>query len=175
VRVLKDKKDKFFILGIDPGTLITGYGLICAERGAYQPIDYGCIKPPSSKKLTERYQIIYQGVTHLIEKYHPSAIAVETQYIQKNPQSGLKLGMARGVVLLAATLCQVAVYEYAPSQAKKSVVGTGRATKQQVQAMVQKLLFLAALPEPEDAADALALAICHAHAYQKEQHLQCQI
>lgn len=150
------------ILGIDPGTRVTGYGLVRVdERRRFSVIDYGCIRPPATKPLSERYRIIYQALEELIEKYDPQAVAVETQYIHKNPQSGIKLGMARGVVILAASLRKIPIFEYAPSRAKRAVVGTGRASKQQVRGMVQRLLSLSKPPEPEDAADALALAICH--------------
>ncbi|HEY4832454.1 MAG TPA: crossover junction endodeoxyribonuclease RuvC [Waddliaceae bacterium] len=154
------------ILGIDPGTHLTGYGVILIdEKRQFSAIDYGCIRPPSSKPLTERYRIIFRAIETLLERYTPEAVAVETQYIHKNPQSGIKLGMARGVAVLAAALREIPVFEYAPSRAKRAVVGNGNASKAQVQAMVQMLLSLPVLPQPEDAADALALAICHGQAF----------
>ncbi|MCC5832410.1 MAG: crossover junction endodeoxyribonuclease RuvC [Chlamydiales bacterium] len=150
------------ILGIDPGTCVTGYGLVSVdERRRFTVIDYGCIRPPADKPLTVRYRIIYQALDELIAKHRPDAVAVETQYIHKNPQSGIKLGMARGVVLLAASLREIPIFEYAPSRAKRAVVGNGSASKEQVRGMVQRLLSLTRPPEPEDAADALSLAICH--------------
>lgn len=160
------------ILGIDPGTHITGYGIISVEgKREISVIDYGCIRPSSSLPLTKRYCIIFESIKTLLEEYAPEAIAVETQYIHKNPQSGIKLGMARGVVILAAALREIPVFEYAPCRAKQAVVGSGRASKIQVQAMVQRLLRLSKLPEPEDAADALALAICHAQAWKEGREL----
>jgi crossover junction endodeoxyribonuclease RuvC len=154
------------ILGIDPGTLLTGYGVVCVDdRRQFSVIDYGCIRPPASQSLTSRYRIIFQAIETLLDTYAPEAVAVETQYIHKNPQSGIKLGMARGVVLLAAALREIPIFEYAPSRAKKAVVGNGKASKLQVQAMVQMLLSLPSLPQPEDAADALALAICHGQSF----------
>jgi crossover junction endodeoxyribonuclease RuvC len=150
------------ILGIDPGTLISGYGLIKVDNQAYIPIDYGCIRPPSHLKLSERYLIIFDSVEELIVQYQPEALVVETQYVYKNVQSALKLGMARGVVMIAAKKNKIPVFEYAPTKAKLAVVGYGRASKFQVQGMVQKLLNLSQPPHPQDAADALALAICHA-------------
>lgn len=157
---------KQIILGIDPGTQITGYGVVSVdEKRCFEVIDYGCIRPPASHTLTSRYLIIFRALETLLDRYAPKAVAVETQYIHKNPQSGLKLGMARGVALLAASLREIPVFEYAPTRAKRAVVGTGRASKFQVQAMVQRLLSLPSLPEPEDAADALALAICHGQAF----------
>lgn len=151
------------ILGIDPGTCITGYGVISID-GTLQLVDYGCIKPPPKEKLTERYRILFEAVTALLHEHQPMAMAIETQYVQKNPQSSLKLGMARGVLTLAATLQEIPVFEYSPSRAKKAVVGNGKASKGQVQGMISNLLRLNAAHIPEDAADALALAICHAHA-----------
>lgn len=159
-------KKKRKILGIDPGTLLTGYGVVeVDERRQFKAIDYGCIRPPARLPLTERYKIIFKGIEELVQVYSPEAIAVETQYIHKNPQSGLKLGMARGVAVLAAALHEIPIFEYAPAKAKRAVVGNGKASKIQVQTMVQKLLSLPSLPTPEDAADALALAICHGQAF----------
>lgn len=157
-----NKSIKKIILGIDPGTRVTGYGVIAInEKREFSAIDYGCIRPPASKPLTVRYRIIFEGIETLLDAYSPEAVSVETQFIQKNPQSGIKLGMARGVAVLAASLREIPIFEYSPSRAKQAVVGSGRASKVQVQAMVKRLLSLSVLPEPEDAADALALAICH--------------
>ncbi len=157
---MRDKKQT--ILGIDPGTAITGYGLISIdERRAFRAVDYGSIRPPVSYALSERYRIIFESVDKLLSQHKPDAMAVETQYIQKNPQSAMKLGMARGVIVLAATLQGIPTFEYAPSTAQKAVVGRGNASKAQVLGMVQRLLALASPPSPQDAADALALAICH--------------
>jgi crossover junction endodeoxyribonuclease RuvC len=148
------------ILGIDPGTLITGYGVI---RSASEALDFGCIRPPAKLPLEQRYKIIFDGVEALIEKHKPDAIAVESQFVLRNAQSSIKLGMAKGMVFLAAARAQIPVFEYAPKKAKLAVVGKGQASKFQVQKMIQNLLRLPTLPEPEDAADALALAICCAH------------
>jgi crossover junction endodeoxyribonuclease RuvC len=151
------------ILGVDPGTRMTGYGIIRVKGHHYLPIDYGCIRPPAHYKLSDRYLVICEGVEQLIDQHQPDVLVVETQYVSRNIQSAMKLGMARGVVMLAAKKRGIPVYEYAPTQAKLAVVGTGRASKYQVQGMVQRLLNLSSPPTPEDAADALALAICHAH------------
>lgn len=154
---------RFVVMGIDPGC-VTGYGIITIEPGRrFKAIDYGCIRPPAKEEMPKRHRIIFESIAELIEMYHPDALAVETQYIYKNPQTGIKLGMARGVAVLAASLREIPIFEYAPSKAKKAVVGKGGASKAQVQWMVQKLLGLATLPEPQDASDALALAICHGH------------
>lgn len=151
------------VLGVDPGTALTGYGLVKQEGPRLSALDYGCIRPPRSWVLSKRYHVIYKGIKSLLEKFRPDAVAVETQYVHRNVQSALKLGMARGLVLVLATEFDIPVFEYAPSKAKLAVVGTGRASKVQVQAMVQTLLGLSTLPTPEDAADALSLAICHLH------------
>jgi crossover junction endodeoxyribonuclease RuvC len=150
------------IIGIDPGTQVTGYGIIRVDGMCYHAIDYGCIRPPPSLKITDRYLIIFNGVEELLARYKPKALIVETQFVQKNVQSAIKLGMARGIVIVAAKRNGIAVFEYPPATAKRAVVGHGQASKYQVQGMVKLLLNLKEAPTPEDAADALALAICHA-------------
>jgi len=156
------EKKPLIILGIDPGTQITGYGVIKAGS-SFEALDFGCIRPPAKLPLSQRYLIIFQGIDHLIEKYKPDAIAVVTQFVYKNVQSAMKLGMARGMVILAGARKNIPLFEYAPKKAKLAVVGHGSASKHQVQKMVQALLRLPSPPTPEDAADALALAICHAN------------
>lgn len=151
------------ILGIDPGTTVTGYGLLKCDKQSIEAIDYGCIRPPQKEHLHQRYLIIYESIEHLIEKYQPDALSIETQFIQKNIQGAIKLGMARGVSIVAAAKKSIPIFEYAPAKAKKSLVGNGRASKQQVQYMVQKLLRITQKDIPEDAADALCLAYCHYH------------
>jgi crossover junction endodeoxyribonuclease RuvC len=150
------------ILGIDPGTRVTGYGVICINGSSHQILDFGCIHPPSSLPHPERYLFIFNGIECLLDKFLPTAVAVETQFMYKNAQSAMKLGMARGTVLLAAARRKIPIFEYAPKKAKLAVVGNGSASKEQVQKMIQLLLQLPQPPEPQDAADALALAICHA-------------
>jgi crossover junction endodeoxyribonuclease RuvC len=157
-----DKPKSGLILGIDPGTRITGYGVINHSHHPV-PVDFGCIRPPHHLPTHERYLIIFNALDHLMEKYQPDAVAIETQFVYKNVQSAMKLGMARAMGLLAAARRQIPIFEYAPTKAKLAVVGNGGASKMQVQKMIQLLLRLPTLPEPEDAADALALAICHAH------------
>jgi len=151
------------ILGIDPGTRITGYGLIKVQNPGFVAVDYGCIKPNASMKLTDRYLFIYNGLEELLEKYSPDALVVETQFVKLNPQSAIKLGMARGIIIVAAKKRGIPVFEYAPTKAKLAVTGNGKSSKFEVQRMVQLLLNLKALPTPEDAADALSIAICHAN------------
>lgn len=151
------------IIGIDPGTILTGFGIIEVTPTGLILLDYGCIKPPPKLKLSERYKIIHESVKALLKKYNPNTMAVELQFVKLNPSSSFKLGMARGVIVLAATLSNIEVFEYSPKSAKLAVTGNGSASKYQVQKMIQQQFCLKAPPTPEDAADALALAICHAH------------
>ena len=146
--------------------MVTGYGIIRHQGKVLEALDYGCIRPPAKLKLADRYLIIFNSLGFLLDRYPDNdiVVVVETQYVKKNIQSAIKLGMARGVVIISAKMRNIPVYEYSPSQAKLAAVGRGNASKYQVQAMVQMLLNLSKIPEPEDAADALALAICHSHA-----------
>ncbi|MBN1915301.1 MAG: crossover junction endodeoxyribonuclease RuvC [Parachlamydiales bacterium] len=155
------------ILGIDPGTRITGYGIL--RMPTMDPIDFGIIRPTPQLPLAQRYLIIYESVISLIRQHSPVAISIETQFVKKNAQSAMKLGMARGMIILAAAQNNIPLFEYAPKKAKLAVVGIGSASKRQVQKMVQMLLHLPTPPSPEDAADALALAICHAHTMQRKE------
>jgi len=150
------------ILGIDPGSRITGFGLISSVGG--QKIQYiasGCIRTGKGE-LPERLQTIYEGVTQLIEEYCPQEFAIEQVFMGRNADSALKLGQARGVAILAAQLQSLPVHEYAPRTIKQAVAGTGAADKTQIQYMVQRVLSLPGLPQA-DAADALAIALCHAN------------
>lgn len=156
-------KKQHIILGVDPGTNVTGYGLISAQGRTWKPLDFGAIRPPQSVKGYRRYLAIFEAIDHLIETFKPDAVAVETQFVYKNVQSALKLNMARTAVVIAAARKKVDVFEYAPRKAKIAVVGHGGASKHQMQQMVQFLLKLPVPPHPYDAADALALAICHAY------------
>lgn len=158
-----DKKECKIIFGIDPGTRVTGYGIIRVTPFGIEPVDFGAIRPPPDLPLSERHRILFESLESLVAHFQPDALAVETQFVYKNVQSALKLGMVRGVALLAAARRGLPIYEYAPRKAKLAVVGTGAASKEQVQKMVQLLLRLPHPPEPEDAADALALAICHSN------------
>lgn len=163
------------VLGIDPGTRITGYGIVSCSGARMEAIDYGCIRPPANNTLSQRYLIIYTSICRLLDTFVPDAVAVESQYMRENFQSALKLGTARGMAILAAAQRNIPLYEYTPNKAKQAVVGNGRASKGQVQAMVQKLLLLSKVPQPEDAADALALAICHLHNARRPQALAKQL
>lgn len=164
---MEKKEKEYTILGIDPGTSITGYGVLRTDLYQFAALDFGCIRPPAKLPLPEKYLIIHEGIDHLLDCYPIDAIAIESQFVCKNVQSVLKLGMAKGAAMLAGTKRKIPIFEYAPRQAKLAVAGNGGADKHRVQLMIQMLLHLKELPEPEDAADALALAICHSHTIKK--------
>lgn len=148
-------------MGVDPGTRVTGYGVVDAADGQFHPVQFGAIKPQSSLPLSARYALIFDSLRELISSHSPAVLAVESSFYMKNVSSAMKLSQVRGVVLLAAVKEGLDVYEYAPRRVKQSICGRGGATKQQVQKMVQTLLSLECPPTPEDASDALAVAICH--------------
>lgn len=149
------------ILGIDPGLAIVGYSLIEKKSNKYRVCDYGVIKTSAGETNSQRLLNIYQELTDLINTYQPEEMAVEELFFNKNAKTAIEVGQARGVILLAGAQAGIKVAEYTPLQVKQSVVGYGRATKDQVQQMVKALLNLSSLPKPDDAADALAVAICH--------------
>lgn len=149
------------ILGIDPGSRITGFGVIKRNGQKIEYLASGCIRTGEGE-LAERLKIIFSGVSELIGQYQPNEFAIEQVFMGKNADSALKLGQARGCAIVAASLQNLPVAEYAPRSIKQAVVGKGSATKEQVQHMVQYLLKLPGTPQA-DAADALAIAICHAH------------
>jgi crossover junction endodeoxyribonuclease RuvC len=151
------------ILGIDCGCDSTGYGIIETDGRTHRMLIHGAIRTSSKQAFPERLKIIGGALTDILRQWAPLDVAVEEVFFAANAKSALKLGHVRGVVLLEAARAGFAVNEYSALEVKSSVVGYGRAEKQQVQRMVKALLQLAETPEPEDAADALALAICHAH------------
>ena len=151
------------ILGVDPGTLITGYGVIKVSGGTMNVLDVGVIRTGAQEKMPLRLRTIYTGLCGIIDKFHPDEFAIETAFYSKNAQSALKIGQARGVLILAGVNFEVPVTEYSPREIKKSVVGSGAASKQQVQFMMKSLLRLATTPRHFDATDALAVAVCHSH------------
>jgi crossover junction endodeoxyribonuclease RuvC len=153
------------VLGIDPGTAMTGYGLVERTGSRLRAIDYGCLETPSTMELPQRLLLIQQGIAELIETHRPDLVAVERLFFNKNVQTAFAVGQARGVALLTAAQFGLPVHEYGPHEVKMAVTGYGRAEKAQVQRMVQTVLGLAVLPRPDDAADALAIAICLAHAH----------
>lgn len=156
-------KQNKVILGVDPGTVVTGYGVIEVIGNAFKLITFGAIKPKASDPLPQKYLTIFNGIEKLCNKHKPDALSVETQFVKNNPQTAIKLGMARGSIIVAAAKNDIDIFEYAPMVAKRAVTGNGHSSKSQVQHMVKTLLSLKSLPTPEDAADALALAIAHAN------------
>ena len=151
------------ILGIDPGYGIVGWGVIEKKGYQFRPIAFGAIKTPPKINIAERINMIYDEMNRIIETYHPDEIAVEELFFNTNITTGIMVAEARGVILLSAVRHQLKIAEYTPLQVKQAVVGYGRAEKQQVIAMVTSLLRLEKPPKPDDTADALAIAICHAH------------
>ncbi|MFC1651611.1 crossover junction endodeoxyribonuclease RuvC [Patescibacteria group bacterium] len=149
------------ILGIDPGTAALGYGLIQGDKDNLKLIKYGCVKTESKQAMPFRLHIIHKEIKKLMQKYKPDQLAVEEIFFAKNSKTALKVGQARGVILLLGAEHRIPVFDYTPLQVKQSVTAYGRADKQQVQKMVQAILKLKEIPEPDDAADALAVAICH--------------
>lgn len=158
--------DPDLILGIDPGTAIMGYGLVRAPDGAssqgdFELIEYGTLTTPAGEPLARRLLSLYGQLNSLLDRFHPSEVVVEELFFNRNTTTAIAVGQARGVALLAAANHNLPVQEYTPLQVKQALAGYGRATKEQVQQMVRVLLELDYTPQPDDAADALALAICH--------------
>lgn len=152
------------IFGIDPGSERTGYGCVEVTASRHRLIVCGHLAAPAGAAFPARLQLIHAGLARLLAAHRPDGVAVETIFHARNVRSALKLGHARGVALLAAAEAGLPVFEYTPAEVKRAVVGFGRAEKHQVQQMVTLLLGLDVAPQPHDAADALAIAICHLHA-----------
>lgn len=149
-------------IGIDPGTAITGYGLVRqTEAGDLLAVDWGVILTPAKMPMGERLTQLHVSLTELLQKHQPQSAAVEALFFQRNVRTAMSVGQARGVVLLALQQAGLSVIDYTPNQVKQAVSGYGAADKHQMQAMVYALLKLPELPTPDDAADALAIAICH--------------
>lgn len=151
------------ILGIDPGFAIVGYGVIDYENGKYKTVDYGKITTPAGMDMPLRLKEVYDGVLRLIELFKPDVLAIEELFFNTNVKTAIAVGHARGVIVLAAANSGIKINEYTPLQIKQAVVGYGRADKNQVQQMVKMFLGLKEVPKPDDTADALAVAICHAN------------
>lgn len=157
--------DFLLILGVDPGLATIGFSIVAKEGNRFDVLEYGVIKTSSDKTDVERLKIIYRNLTELIDEYKPDQMAVEELFFNKNVKTAIIVGQARGVILLAGAESNIPVAEYTPLQIKQAVVGYGRADKNQVQQMVKNLLNLSEIPRPDDAADALAIAVCHGHVY----------
>ncbi|MBO8136531.1 MAG: crossover junction endodeoxyribonuclease RuvC [Desulfotomaculum sp.] len=151
------------IMGVDPGTAITGYGVIEYTGSDFKLVECGAVRTRAELPLYKRLHTLYTDLTELISYHKPDQYAVEELFFNKNTRTALAVGHARGVALLAGANAGLDVFEYTPLQVKQSVVGYGRAEKKQVQYMVKTMLNLLQVPKPDDAADALAVAICHAH------------
>lgn len=151
------------VIGIDPGTAITGYGLVRAESDGTTLVEYGAITTPFELGLPQRLQILYAGLAALLRRHRPDQAVVEKLFFSRNTTTAIAVGQGRGVVLLALADAGIPVAEYTPNEVKQAIVGYGGGRKEQIQEMVRILLHMDTVPTPDDAADALALAICHAH------------
>ena len=150
------------ILGIDPGYGITGFGLIEANRGQFQLLNCGAITTPPNTDFSWRLNVIYNDMVELLRVAQPEAVAIEELFFGQNVTTGIGVAQSRGVILLAIHQAGLPVFQYKPMQVKQAVVGYGNATKHQIQDMTRRLLNLSAMPKPDDAADAIAIALCHA-------------
>ena len=150
------------ILGIDPGLAIVGYGVVESNKGRVIPIDYGVINTPAGMRTPLRLQMIHKGLLSLFEKFHPEEIAVEELFFSNNKTTGIPVAEARGVILMTAIDYTDKLFEYTPNQIKQAITGWGGADKKQMQEVVRQTLRLQAIPKPDDAADALAVALTHA-------------
>ena len=152
------------ILGIDPGYAIVGCGIIEYNGGRFTTIDYGAVTTPAGMEFPARLKLIYDGLSELVARYRPEAVAIEKLFFNTNTTTAIDVAQARGIVLLVAEQAGIPCYEYTPLQVKQAVVGYGRSEKRQVIEMVRRILNLNEAPKLDDTADALAIAICHAHA-----------
>ena len=152
------------IMGIDPGLATVGFGIISASGGTrFEAIEYGAVLTPAGEKVPDRLAEIFDNVSQLVKTYKPDAVSVERLYFNTNEKTAINVAQARGVILLAARLGNVPIYEYTPLQIKQALTGYGRAEKKQIMYMVKTVLKLESEPKPDDTADALAAAICHAY------------
>lgn len=153
------------ILGIDPGYAIVGYGIVHYDKYKFKPLGHGAITTPASMPMPIRLLEIYNDLNEIIKKVNPDAVAIEKLFFNTNTKTAIDVAQARGVILLCIQALNIPIYEYTPLQVKQSVTGYGRAEKKQVQEMTKNILGLKSIPKPDDAADALAICICHGHAY----------
>ncbi len=160
------------IIGIDPGTAICGYSVLDYIGNKFTLLDYGVVTTPANSDLEKRLYTIYQELKELIEKHQPQFLAVEELFFNTNAKTALSVGHARGVILLLGAMMGLEVFSYTPLQVKQSVVGYGRAEKKQIQEMVKLILNMEKIPKPDDAADAIAVAICHGHSYKLNRNIK---
>ena len=151
------------VLGIDPGTRVVGWGVVESRGSALRAVAFGALRAPASKEVPERLRILHEGLRALIAEHRPDRVAIEEAFFGKGARAALALGEGRGVAMLAAALAGLPVVQFPPATVKKSVTGKGAARKDQVGAMVKVILGMPEVPEPPDAADALAVAICALH------------
>ena len=153
------------ILGIDPGYAIVGWGVIEYTSNRFSVVDYGAVTTEAGTPFNDRLKEVYDGVDSIIKRYSPEALSIEKLFYNTNAKTVIDVAQARGVINLAAVQNSIPIFEYTPLQVKQSVVGYGRADKKQVQEMTRRILSLDSVPKPDDTADALAVAVCHAHSY----------
>lgn len=151
------------ILGIDPGYAIIGWGVVDYEKNKFHVVDFGAITTEAGTPFSNRLNIIYDDIKYILQRTNPDAVSMERLYFQSNQKTAIDVAQARGVLMLAAAQCGVEVFEYTPTQVKQAVTGYGTAEKKQVMEMTKSILGLENVPKPDDTADALAMAICHAH------------
>ncbi len=156
------------IIGIDPGYAIVGFGVIEYNRAQFSVIDYGAVTTPAGMDFNSRLLEIYNDLCYILDKFKPDYLAIERLYFTSNQKTAIDVAQARGIVLLAARQRNIDIFEYTPLQVKQSVTGYGKAIKKQVQEMTTRILKLNEIPKPDDTADALAIAICHAHSYNSQ-------
>lgn len=156
------------ILGIDPGTIVMGFGLIESHNNENVLIEYGALKPPARSPIGERLNYLFEGLNRIIAQSHPEAVAIEQPFVDKNIRTALAIGRAQAIAILAAAHNHIPSYEYTPADVKQRVANYGASSKEQIQQMVMFQLGLNAVPDPPDAADALAVALCHS----QEVHIQ---
>jgi crossover junction endodeoxyribonuclease RuvC len=149
------------VMGIDPGTVVVGYGVIDSDAGQEKMLAYGVVTAPAKQKPAERLSILYKNLEKLVSRLKPDAVAVETPFVSRNVSSALAIGRAQAVALLVAANRGIPTFEYSPAQIKQRVASYGASSKEQIQQMVKMQLGLKEVPEPSDAADALAVALCH--------------
>ncbi len=159
-------------LGIDPGLASLGYGLIKEDGNRLKCIDYGVVKTKSTSKTAQRLLKLYQRVDDLLTGHQPNYLVLESLFFAKNVKTALAVGQARGVVILAAAMREIPFSEYTPLQVKKAITGYGQASKRQIQELVKSILGLPEIPRPDDAADALAIALCHLQSYKMQAKLE---
>ncbi len=155
--------EKIRILGIDPGYAIVGFGILDYDGINFHPVEYGAVTTEAGTIFTERLKAIYEDIEFILDKFKPDCMAVEKLYFTTNQKTAIDVAQARGVTILSAAKRHIPVFEYTPLQVKVSVTGYGKAEKNQMMEMTKNLLGLANIPKPDDAADALAVAICHGH------------